>query len=101
MSEESHLLVDQDDGILTLTMNRPAARNALSPQMLVKLANAWYEFRDSESLRVAILTGAGTIGIISCSKAGPCSRTRFCEGSSATSQSSLRSTAMRSAGGRR
>lgn len=61
MSEESHLLVDQDDGILTLTMNRPAARNALSPQLLVKLANAWSEFRDSKSLRVAILTGAGDI----------------------------------------
>ncbi len=61
MSEESHLLVDQDDGILTLTMNRPAARNALSPQMLVKLAHAWYEFRDDKDLRVAILTGAGDL----------------------------------------
>jgi enoyl-CoA hydratase len=61
MTEESHLLVDEQDGILTLTMNRPAARNSLSPQMLVKLANAWYEFRDSKHLRVAILTGAGDL----------------------------------------
>ena len=38
MSEESHLLVEEHDGILTLTMNRPEARNALSPEMLVKLA---------------------------------------------------------------
>ncbi|MCP4039980.1 MAG: crotonase/enoyl-CoA hydratase family protein [bacterium] len=59
MTEESHLLTEEDDGILTLTMNRPAARNALSPQMLVKLAHAWYEFRDRKDLRVAILTGAG------------------------------------------
>ena len=34
-TEESHLLLEEDDGILTLTMNRPAARNALSPQMLI------------------------------------------------------------------
>jgi enoyl-CoA hydratase len=27
--------------------------------MLVRLAHAWYEFRDSKDLRVAILTGAG------------------------------------------
>jgi enoyl-CoA hydratase len=58
-TEESHLLVDREDGILTLTMNRQAARNSLSPQMLVKLAQAWYEFRDTKDLRVAILTGAG------------------------------------------
>ena len=56
---DSHLLVEEDDGILTLVMNRPRARNALSPQMLVKLAEAWREFRDAKHLRVAILTGAG------------------------------------------
>jgi enoyl-CoA hydratase len=55
----SHLLVDKRDGIMTLVMNRPDARNSLSPQMLVRLAEAWYEFRDSKDLRVAILTGAG------------------------------------------
>lgn len=54
-----HLLVARDGGILTLTLNRPAAGNALSPEMLVRLAEAWYEFRDSAELRVAILTGAG------------------------------------------
>jgi len=60
MSEEpSHLLVDRCDGSLTLTLNRPEAGNALSPQMLVKLAAAWHEFRDSKDLRVAILTGTG------------------------------------------
>jgi len=54
-----HLLVERADGVLTLTMNRPAARNALSPEMLVRLATAWREFRDTADLRVAILTGAG------------------------------------------
>ncbi len=60
MSEvSSHLLVEKSDGIMLLTMNRPEAGNALSPQMLVKMAEAWYEFRDTRDLRVAILTGAG------------------------------------------
>jgi enoyl-CoA hydratase len=56
---EPHLLVEKRDGIMILTMNRPAVKNALSPQMLVKLAAAWHDFRDCNDLRVAILTGAG------------------------------------------
>ena len=59
MSEAKHLLVDARDGVLTLTMNRPAARNALSPEMLVRMAEAWRSFRDAKDLHVAILTGAG------------------------------------------
>ncbi len=59
-AEESHLLVDRrPDGVMILTMNRPQARNALSPQMLLKLCDAWHEFADTKALRVAILTGAG------------------------------------------
>jgi enoyl-CoA hydratase len=57
--EAPHLLVDARDGVLTLTMNRPAARNALSPEMLVRMAEAWRSFRDAKDLHVAILTGAG------------------------------------------
>ena len=56
---ETHLLVEKRDGVMTLVMNRPEARNALSPQMLVQLCTAWHEFRDTNDLRVAILTGAG------------------------------------------
>ncbi len=56
---EDHLLVERREGVVTLTLNRPEARNALSPQMLVRLAAAWREFRDDPALRVAILTGAG------------------------------------------
>jgi enoyl-CoA hydratase len=55
-----HLLVERADGVMTLTMNRIEARNSLSPEMLVRMAQAWYEFRDTDVLRVAILTGAGS-----------------------------------------
>ena len=30
-SEQSHLLVERNDGVMTLTMNRPEAKNAISP----------------------------------------------------------------------
>jgi enoyl-CoA hydratase len=53
------LIVEKQDGITTLTMNRPERRNAFSPQMMVQLAEAWAEFRDDDDARVAILTGAG------------------------------------------
>jgi enoyl-CoA hydratase len=54
----SHLLVERRDGILIVTLNRPAVRNALSPQMLVRLAETWRSYRSDDSLRCAILTGA-------------------------------------------
>lgn len=57
--ESPHLLVEKRGGVLLLTMNRPAARNALSPEMLVRLAGAWREFRESKDTHVAILTGTG------------------------------------------
>ena len=59
MSEAPHLLVEVEDGVVRLTMNRPEARNALSPQMLCRMADAWRTFRDSKDQHVAILTGTG------------------------------------------
>ena len=57
---EPHLRVERrEGGVLVLTLNRPAKRNALSPEMLVRMAAAFREFRDAPELRVAILTGAG------------------------------------------
>jgi enoyl-CoA hydratase len=53
------LLYEKRDGIAILTLNRPDHRNAFSPEMMVLLAEAWVDFRDDASLRVAILTGAG------------------------------------------
>ncbi|MGH0029208.1 MAG: enoyl-CoA hydratase/isomerase family protein [Myxococcota bacterium] len=59
MSEAPHLRVEKRDGVLVLTMNRPEARNALSPEMLVRMARAWRDYRDDADTHVAILTGAG------------------------------------------
>lgn len=49
----------RDDGVAVLTLNRPTRHNAISPQMMVQLADAWLDFRDDPAMRVAILTGAG------------------------------------------
>ena len=35
------LIYEKRDGIALLTMNRPEKRNALSPQIMVQLADAW------------------------------------------------------------
>ncbi len=53
------LLVDKHQGIMTITFNRPQARNAFSPELLTLLCDAWHDYRDDKSLRVAVLTGAG------------------------------------------
>lgn len=53
------LIFEKRDGIARLTFNRPERKNAISPQLMLQLADAWLEFRDDPDLRVAILTGAG------------------------------------------
>ncbi len=59
VTSQAHLLVERDGPIVTLTMNRPDARNALSAEMLARLADAWEMVDGDADIRVAILTGAG------------------------------------------
>lgn len=53
-----HLLVERGGAVTVLTMNRPEARNAFSPQMLSRLEDAWAESEEDPGVRVVILTGA-------------------------------------------
>lgn len=53
-----HCDVERDGQVLIVTMNRPEARNALSTDMLVGLAEAWAYLSAEPELRVGILTGA-------------------------------------------
>ena len=55
----SDLLVSQQDGIATLTMNRPEARNALSNEMRAELASVLHDVERDDSVRCVVLTGAG------------------------------------------
>ncbi len=52
-------LVEQDGHVLVVTMNRPAARNALSAEMMAIMRSAWDRVDTDESIRVCVLTGAG------------------------------------------
>jgi enoyl-CoA hydratase/carnithine racemase len=56
---EPHLLFDVHDGVARLTMNRPEKLNAISPEMTVRLAEAWDAVAADPDVRVALLTGAG------------------------------------------
>lgn len=54
----SNLLVEKDGHVVTVTMNRPEARNAFNLEMLVRMADAWDLIDNDDEVRVAILTGA-------------------------------------------
>jgi 2-(1,2-epoxy-1,2-dihydrophenyl)acetyl-CoA isomerase len=54
-----HLIETFDDGIATLTMNRPEARNALSGEMNAGLEEALRRLTYDPKVRVVVLTGAG------------------------------------------
>jgi 2-(1,2-epoxy-1,2-dihydrophenyl)acetyl-CoA isomerase len=54
-----HLIETQADGIATLTMNRPEARNAMSGEMMAALTEALPRLAADQSVRVVVLTGAG------------------------------------------
>ena len=47
------------DGIATISLNRPAARNAIDPEMRSLLHQAWRRVSTDDEIRVAVLTGAG------------------------------------------
>ena len=49
------------DHVATITLNRPEARNALNPEVAARLADAWVAVRDDDDVRVAILTGVGSV----------------------------------------
>ena len=53
------VLRHDDEGVPTLTMNRPQARNALSQGMLRALLDTFIEVSTDEAARVVILAGAG------------------------------------------
>jgi enoyl-CoA hydratase len=53
------VLVEMGGGVAEITLNRPAKINALTPEMLVRLDQAWAQISKDPEIRVVILTGAG------------------------------------------
>jgi enoyl-CoA hydratase len=56
-----HCLIEREGHVLTVTLNRPEAKNALSAGMLAGMYRAWRRLDDDPELRVAILTGRGDV----------------------------------------
>lgn len=56
-----NLLIERDDGVATVTINRPQARNALNTPTLTELKNAFRELAADRSTHVVILRGAGDV----------------------------------------
>ncbi|MDA8046123.1 MAG: enoyl-CoA hydratase-related protein [Actinomycetota bacterium] len=59
MSDVDSLLIDRQGPTVILTMNRVERRNALSLDMVVRMADAWEMVDADDSIRSVILTGAG------------------------------------------
>src|SRR5947209_5021119 len=59
MSGTENLTIEREGATVVVTMNRPEAKNSLSPAMLVGMADAWVEIDEDDSVRCAVLTGAG------------------------------------------
>jgi len=55
----SEVLVEASEGILTITINRPAAKNAMTLYAATRIAAALDELDARDDLRIGILTGAG------------------------------------------
>ena len=56
----SQILYEQRHGIGYVTLNREEKLNALTPEMVVRLADLWGEVSRNNSVRVVLITGAGT-----------------------------------------
>jgi enoyl-CoA hydratase len=56
---EAVVVVSANGPLLTITIDRPAKRNAVDGRVAVGIASALARLDDDDSLRVAVLTGAG------------------------------------------
>ena len=59
MAEYETILTGVEDGIGTITLNRPDVRNSLSSQVLKDLRAALDDFREDDGVGVVVFTGAG------------------------------------------
>lgn len=54
-----YIILEKQDKIATITLNRPDKLNAFNPQMYEELRHAATEVSNDDSIRVGILTGTG------------------------------------------
>ena len=59
MSEESELLIESENGVQRLTLNRPHRRNALSSTLVRSLKEALHQARTDSTVHIIVIKGAG------------------------------------------
>ena len=57
--ETAAVLYDNEDGVATITLNRPETLNSMNDPLMNGLRDALQKVVDDESVRVVVLTGAG------------------------------------------
>ena len=50
---------NQDDGVATITLNRPESLNSMSDELMQDLSSALGTVQEDETVRVAVITGEG------------------------------------------
>lgn len=55
----SKVSITRDGYVAVVTVNRPEAKNAIDPEVALRLADAWLELRDDPAVRVIVVTGGG------------------------------------------
>ncbi|PWK29322.1 2-(1,2-epoxy-1,2-dihydrophenyl)acetyl-CoA isomerase [Arcicella aurantiaca] len=55
----NHLLYEINDGVCTITLNRPEVYNALSPALIQEITQAFTQAGEDSQVRVVVLTGSG------------------------------------------
>lgn len=58
-NDQSPVLVDFEDGIAWVTLNRPTKRNAINPGIVYNMVRVLEELESDERCKVLVLTGAG------------------------------------------
>ena len=56
---DDHILLERQPPVATVTLNRPAQRNAISLDMWRRLAGLFRELDDDAAVRAVVITGAG------------------------------------------
>ena len=59
MSTKKEILLTEKDHTLWITLNRPEASNAYTPQMMEDLVNALYTAEENSKINTIVITGAG------------------------------------------
>lgn len=59
IKEYEDILFEIYNGIAKITINRPRYRNAFTPQTVAEMSDALYYCRESNDVRIVVLTGAG------------------------------------------